>query len=75
MCDYLEYNEKKISIIIPCYNVEKYVGQCLDSIINQTYKELEIILVNDGSKDETLQIIQGYAKKDSRIIVINQQNQ
>ena len=48
----------KVSIVIPCYNVEKYLRQCLDSVINQTLRELEIICVNDGSKDSTLSILQ-----------------
>ena len=65
----------KISIIIPAYNVQEYIKQCLESIINQTYKNLEIIVVNDGSKDKTLDIIESIAKDDSRIIVINQENQ
>lgn len=64
----------KISIIIPCYNVEKYIKQCLDSVINQTYTNLEIICVNDGSTDDTLAILKEYEKKDSRIILINQIN-
>ena len=63
-----------ISIIIPVYNVEKYVGKCLDSIINQTYKNLEIIVVNDGSKDNSLEIIKEYLKKDERIILIDKEN-
>ena len=67
--------EYKISIIVPAYNVQKYIKQCLESIINQTYKNLEIIVVNDGSKDKTLDIIESIAKDDPRIIVINQENQ
>lgn len=63
-----------ISIIIPVYNVEKCIGICLDSIINQTYKKLEIILINDGSKDNSLQIIKEYEKKDNRIIVKDREN-
>lgn len=64
----------KISIIVPAYNVEKYIAQCLQSLVNQTYKNLEIIVVNDGSKDKTGEIIQEFAKKDNRIIYINQEN-
>lgn len=64
----------KISIIVPVYNVEKYLARCLDSIINQTLKEIEIILVNDGSKDNSQKIIEEYAKKDERIIIINKEN-
>lgn len=66
--------ESKISIIVPVYNVEKYLCQCLDSIINQTYKNLEIILVNDGSKDNSPIICDEYAKKDKRIKVVHQNN-
>ncbi|EES62924.1 glycosyltransferase family 2 protein [Fusobacterium varium] len=66
---------KKISIIIPIYNVEKYLKQCLDSIINQSLKEIEIICINDGSTDSSLEIIQEYMKKDSRIILINKKNE
>ena len=64
-----------ISVIIACYNVEKYLVQCLDSIINQTYKNLEIIAVNDGSTDSTLSILKQYQSQDARIIVIDQKNQ
>lgn len=65
---------KKISIIVPCYNVEKYLIQCLNSIVNQTYKNLEIICVNDGSTDNTLEILKEYALKDDRIVIIDQNN-
>ena len=71
----LTNEDYKISIIIPAYNVQEYIKQCLESIINQTYKNLEIIVVNDGSKDKTLDIIESIAKDDPRIIVINQENQ
>ena len=64
----------KVSIIVPCYNAEKYLKKCLDSIINQTYSNIEIILVNDGSKDNTLKILSDYEKKDNRIIVIDKEN-
>lgn len=64
----------KVSIIVPIYNTAKYLPKCLDSIVNQTYHNLEIILVNDGSTDNSSQIIQQYAKKDSRIQIINQKN-
>lgn len=67
-------NEELISVIVPVYNVEKYVGKCLDSIINQSYKNLEIIVINDGSKDNSLKIIKEYEKKDNRIIVIDRDN-
>ena len=67
--------QEKISIIVPVYQVEAYLRRCLDSIINQTYKNLEIILVEDGSKDGSPAICEEYAKKDNRIKVFNQQNQ
>lgn len=67
-------NQPKVSVIIPIYNVEQYLSKCLDSIINQTYKNLEIICINDGSPDNSLAILEEYAKKDSRIIIINQGN-
>lgn len=63
-----------ISVIIPIYNVEKYLSRCLDSVINQTYSDLEILLVNDGSTDSSGFICDEYAKKDSRIVVIHQEN-
>lgn len=63
-----------VSIIIPVYNVEGYIEQCLNSLINQTYSNLEIIIVNDGSTDKSSNICQIYAKKDSRIKVIQQNN-
>lgn len=65
----------KVSIIVPVYNVEKYLEKCLDSIINQTLKEIEIICINDGSTDSSLSVLEQYALKDSRIKIINQQNQ
>ncbi|WP_096024620.1 glycosyltransferase family 2 protein [Campylobacter lanienae] len=67
-------NYKKVGVIIPIYNVEKYLKECLDSVINQTYKNLEIILVNDGSTDNSLDIAKDYAKNDPRITIINKQN-
>lgn len=63
-----------ISVIIPVYNVEKYIDNCLESIINQTYKNLEIILVDDGSTDNSGKICDDYALKDSRIKVIHKNN-
>lgn len=64
----------KVSIIIPVYNVEKYLEQCLDSIINQNLKNIEIICINDGSTDNSLKILKKYAKKDNRIIILSQTN-
>lgn len=63
-----------ISVILPIYNVDKYLKQCLDSILNQTYKNLEIILVDDGSKDNSGKICDKYSKKDNRIKVIHKRN-
>ena len=65
----------KVSIIIPTYNVEKYLRECLDSVINQSLKDIEIICINDGSTDNSLAILEEYAKKDDRIIVINKKNE
>lgn len=67
-------NSTKISVLIPVYNVEQYLAQCLDSVINQTYKNIEIICVDDGSTDNSLAILNEYANKDSRIKVINKDN-
>ena len=67
--------QPKVSVIIPVYNVEKYLRQCLDSIINQTLKEIEIICVDDGSTDKSLKILQEYKEKDNRFIILTQQNQ
>lgn len=67
-------SEKLISVIVPIYNVEKYLKNCLDSILNQTYKNLEIILCDDGSTDTCPKICDEYAKKDSRIKVIHKKN-
>lgn len=61
-----------VSIIVPIYNCEPYLHKCIDSLINQTYENLEIILINDGSTDNSLKIAQAYANKDKRIHLINQ---
>ncbi len=65
---------KSLSIIIPVYNVEKYIGQCLDSVLSQAPSDSEIILIDDGSKDSSGEICENYKKKDNRIIVIHQSN-
>lgn len=73
----LMYNssmDKAVSIIVPVYNNKKYLNKCIGSILNQTYKNLEIILVDDGSDDGSEKIVDEYAKKDARIKVIRQQN-
>lgn len=67
-------SDELISIIVPCYNVERYLDKCIKSIINQTISNIEIILVNDGSTDNTGKICTCYAKLDKRIKVINKEN-
>jgi glycosyltransferase involved in cell wall biosynthesis len=64
----------KISIVVPIYNIESYVKTCIDSIINQTYQNLQIILINDGSKDKSGEICDTFAKRDSRVKVIHTSN-
>ena len=66
--------EPKVSVIIPVYNVEEYLRECLDSVVNQTLKEIEIICVDDGSTDSSLDILKEYAEKDNRITVMKQAN-
>lgn len=68
-------NRDLISIIIPIYNVEKYLEKCLDSVIKQTYDNIEIILIDDGSEDKSKQICDDYAKIDNRIKVIHKKNE
>ena len=65
---------EKITVIVPVYNVEHYLDKCLDSLINQTYKNLEIIVINDGSTDNSGIICQEYAQKDNRIIYVEKEN-
>ena len=67
-------NSPKISIIVPVYNVEKFLERCLNSLINQSLQNIEIICINDGSKDSSQKILEDFARKDKRIIVINQEN-
>ena len=64
----------KVSVIIPVYNVELYLHQCMDSIIGQTLTDIEIICIDDGSTDSSFSILQEYAEKDNRIIVLQQEN-
>lgn len=66
--------EPLITVIVPIYNVEEYLERCIESIINQTYKNIEIILVDDGSKDNSAKLCDEYAKKDKRIKVIHKEN-
>ena len=66
--------EKLISVIIPVYGVEKYIRQCLDSVVNQSYKNLEIIVVNDGTKDRSAEFAKEYTQKDNRVRVYDYEN-
>lgn len=66
---------ERVSVIIPCYNAEKTIDKCLKSVLNQTYTELEIICVNDGSTDDSLNIIKKYAIQDPRVHIINKKNE
>lgn len=70
----MKYREKLISVIMTAYNTEKYISEAIESIIRQTYKNFEFIIVDDGSTDSTLSIIMEYAKRDNRIIVIAHKN-
>ena len=63
--------EELISIIVPVYNVEKYIERCLNSILNQTYKKIEVIVVNDGSTDTSGEICENIAHTDERVKMIN----
>ena len=67
--------DKKVSIIVPVYNTEKYLPKCLDSILSQTYKNLEVICVNDESPDGSLALLEKYKAEDDRIIIIDKQNE
>ena len=66
--------KRKYSVIVPVYNVEKYINECLSSLINQTYKNIEIVVINDGSSDNSLSLIEEYSRIDDRIRVIDQKN-
>lgn len=68
-------NNPLISVIIPVYNAEQYLKECLDSVINQTLKDVEIISINDGSTDNSLSILQDYARKDDRIKILDKKNE
>lgn len=67
-------NDIKVTIIIPVYNVEKYINECVDSIIQQSYYNLEILLIDDGSTDNSLKILKQYSHKDTRIKILTQKN-
>lgn len=64
----------KVSVIVPVYNMEKYVGECLDSILSQTLSDIEVIAINDGSKDNSLNILREYQERDSRVKIIDKEN-
>ena len=66
--------QPRVSILVPCYNVEKYLNQCMDSLVGQTLKDIEIICINDGSTDGTLDIIKSYQAKDVRVRIIDKPN-
>lgn len=68
-------SESLVSVIVPIYNAQPYLTQCLKSIVEQTYKELEIILLNDGSKDDSLDVMKQFAAQDPRIKIVDKQNQ
>ncbi|MDR1595761.1 MAG: glycosyltransferase [Puniceicoccales bacterium] len=68
------YQVPSVSVVVPVYNVEKFLGECLDSLVNQTLKDIEVICVNDGSTDSCGEILNEYASRDSRIRVINKKN-
>lgn len=68
-------NKIKVSVILPVYNVDEYLKECLDSVVNQTLNDIEIICINDGSTDSSLAILNEYAQKDDRFVVLSQENQ
>lgn len=71
---WIDMQSPRISIIVPVYNVEEYLPQCLNSLVNQTFREIEIICVNDGSTDGSLKILENYSAKDGRVKVLSQEN-
>ncbi len=71
----MEVNQPLISIIVPVYNAEKYISQCINSLCEQTYRHIEMICINDGSKDGSLRILSEYARQDPRVVIIDQTNQ
>ena len=66
--------EPKISVLVPAYNVAPWIGSTLDSILSQTYQNLEVIVVDDGSTDETAGILERYAARDERVVIVHQPN-
>ncbi len=71
----MEVSMPTLSIIVPCYNAQKYLNECIDSILKQTFRDFELIFINDGSCDNTLDILNEYKQKDNRIVILNQDNQ
>lgn len=67
----MKYEKDKITVIIPVYNVENYLERCLKAVLYNTYTNLEIICVNDGSTDNSKKILEDYSQRDKRVIVIN----
>lgn len=67
-------NENLVSIITPCYNGSKYISDTIESVISQTYRDWEMIIIDDGSKDNSAEIVSAYAEKDSRIVLLKQEN-
>ena len=67
-------SEPKVSVIVPVYNCEKYIERCMDSLINQTLADIEIIVIDDESKDTTFEILKEYEKKDKRIKLMTKKN-
>ena len=63
-----------VSVIIPVYNVEKYLPRCLDSVLGQSFRDIEVICIDDGSTDSSSEILRSYAQKDARIRIISQEN-
>ncbi len=70
----LDVNKPKVSVIIPLYNQERYFGSCIQSVCGQTYNNLEVIVVNDGSTDKSLEILKDWASSDQRIKIIDKEN-
>ena len=58
----IEQNKKKVSVIVPVYNVENYIGRCIDSLVNQTLEDIEVVIVNDGSTDDSQKVIDDYVE-------------
>ena len=64
--------DRKVSIVVPIYNAEKYIDRCIKSILDQSYHNLQLILINDGSTDHSLQLCQKFAREDGRVEVVSQ---